>query len=72
MGWIKIIITLIVVVGLLALFVFEIAPEMKRVSENNKKIEQQNAQVIKDRGFGSYDCTYYEGSKVNNCILKNP
>ena len=46
----------------------EISSEIQRINENNKRIEEQNRQVIQDRGFGNYDCYYDERSKVNNCI----
>ena len=55
-------------VGGAYLWITEISPEIQRINENNKRIEEQNQQVIKDRGFGNYDCYYDEISKVNNCI----
>lgn len=64
----KSIIFLSIFILLVVFFYIEIAPEIKRVSENNAKIEEQNKQVIKDRAFGNYDCTYYPDQKVRNCI----
>ena len=55
-------------VGGAYLWFTEIGPEIQRMNENRERIEQQNRQVIQDRGFGNYDCTYSEISKVNNCI----
>ena len=59
-------------VGGAYLWFTEISPEIQRINANNQRIEEQNKQVIQDRGFGQYDCYYNEMSKVNNCILRNP
>jgi len=61
---------MLVIVGGVYVWMTEISPEIQRINENNQRIEEQNRQVIKDRGFGNYDCTYNEISKVNNCILR--
>jgi uncharacterized membrane protein YvbJ len=50
----------------------EISPEIQRINKINQQIEEQNQQVIRDRGFGDYDCYYNEAQKVNNCIPRHP
>lgn len=60
----------LIVVGGAYVWLTEISPEIQRVNENNKRIEEQNAQVIQERMSSGldYDCYYDEQQKVNNCI----
>lgn len=66
MKYTKTIIFLIFVILILVFFYAEVAPEIKRINDNNKKIVQNNRQLHDDmdRSFKNYESTYNENTKT--------
>ena len=51
---------------IIVFFSMEIAPEIKRVSENNARIEESNKKLHEDmnRSFKNYESVYNEDTKT--------
>ena len=48
---------ILIVIGGAYVWLTEISPEIQRINENNKRIEEQNEQIRKEIGFGyEYNC----------------